>query len=335
MIDYGMSRSDAVCLRERIHQGAGWAETTMMLALRNRSIAQGAGQRYPLTAAAFFVHEAACWNFQQVVEAQDSPERTNTYQNMVKAFGSAQAVSDRLPAHVTISTNIGALAAWTIPPPVVGGPVVIQFGGLTGWGLAFHRSALGLAERGIGSVLLELPGQGLTRMTHQTYLDERFPTAVTSVVDWIEVNWASKRVGILGNSMGGLFAARAVAEDPRLVACCINGAPVDPILMFERYPRQWNLATAMMPFSARTTESAESFWRWLAFDRRLSLPGSLLIVHGGADVLVPREEQAAFLGSWTKSAMVEWPGGEHCVFNFAEERDAFVCDWFALQLLGE
>jgi pimeloyl-ACP methyl ester carboxylesterase len=126
-----------------------------------------------------------------------------------------------------------------------------------------------------------------------------------------------------------------VAEDPRLVACCINGAPANPILMFERYPRQWHLAAAMMPSAARSAESLEGFWRSLAFDQSLSLPGSLLIVHGGADILVPREEQAAFLGSWKRSSMVEWPGGEHCVFNFAEERDALVCDWFAHELLCE
>lgn len=332
MIDYGMSRSDAACLRERVGRGAGWAETTTMLALRDRSIADGARGRHPVTAAAFFVHEAACWNFQQVVEVQDGPERTATYQKMVDAFAEAQAIDWKLPAHVTVPTSVGNVAAWMIPPSAAGEPVVIQFGGLTGWGLAFNRSALALAERGIGSVLLELPGQGLTRMEHQTYLDEQFAASVISVVDWIQANWVSKRVGILGNSMGGLFAARAAAAEPRLAACCINGAPIDPIPMFERYPRQWHLAAAMCPPAARGADSVKSFWRGLAFDQRSALPGDLLVTHGAADILVSREQHAAFLGSWERASMVEWPGAEHCVFNFAEERDALVCDWFAHQL---
>lgn len=332
MIDYGMSRSDAACLRERVGQGALWGETVTALALRDRSIAHEAGDRYPLTAAAFFVYEAMCWNFLQVVEVEDSRERLDVYKNMVGAFGSAQAIDSGLPAQVTIPTNVGDVAAWAIPPPATGGPVVIQFGGLTGWGIVFHKTAIALAKRGIGSVLLELPGQGLTRMAHQTYLDDQFHIAVTSVVDWIEANWASERVGIWGNSLGGLFAARAAAEEPRLLACCINGAPAEPTPMFERYPWQWRLAAAMSPPSARGANSVESLWKRLAFDPGVTVAGSLLVVQGGVDILASREDQAGFLGSWNRSSMVEWPDGEHCIFNFAEERDALVCDWFALQL---
>jgi alpha-beta hydrolase superfamily lysophospholipase len=332
MIDYGMSRSDASLLRRQVAEGALWADVVTALALRDRSIANGALKSYPSTAAAFFGYEALCWSFLQVVDEADSPRRAAVYDDMVAAFSSAQALDSGLPAHTTIATGVGDVAAWVLAPPTTSGPVVIHVGGLTGWGLVFHGSARTLATRGVGSILLELPGQGLTRMAHQTYFDEQFHQSVASVVDWIEATWGSNRIGIWGNSMGGLFAARSAAAEPRLSACCVNGAPANPVAMYGRFPRQWNLAAAMSAPSARSTDLVESLWKRLAFDPSTRVAGSLLVVHGGADILIPREEQAAFLGSWDAASLIEWPGGEHCVYNFAQERNAYVSDWFAARL---
>lgn len=42
--------------------------------------------------------------------------------------------------------------------------------------------------------------------------------------------WIGDAVGVQGNSFGGLFAAHLAAQDKRVRACVVNGAPATPQL---------------------------------------------------------------------------------------------------------
>ena len=135
-----------------------------------------------------------------------------------------------------------------------------------------------------------------------------------------------------GNSFGGLFAALLAAQDKRVAACVVNGAPATPQLPPFR--------TARSQFAAAFgTEDEDQLTRRLdrlRFDparHRIGCP--VLVLHGGADPLVPEPGiQAPFAeAAGPRGQLRSWPDGEHTLYNHAAERDAIVADWFADRLL--
>ena len=71
----------------------------------------------------------------------------------------------------------------------------------------------------------------------------------------------------------------------------------------------------------------------LAFDPSTDrVSGGILVVHGGADPLVDREDQTPFLEASEDSTLLEWPDGDHTIYNDSEARTAAVADWLADRL---
>lgn len=83
-----------------------------------------------------------------------------------------------------------------------------------------------LAQRGISSLSIDQPGTGETLRKQNipaTPFSERW---ASPCVDWLEkqLNVDSKRLGMSGISLGGHYAARAAAFEPRFAAAALWGA---------------------------------------------------------------------------------------------------------------
>lgn len=214
------------------------------------------------------------------------------------------------------------------PTDVVKPSTVILFGGLNGWGVAYLSIADYLAASGLACLLVELPGQGETRING---LDGRIGpvAAVSSCVDWILAESSlGERVGVWGNSFGGLFSGLAAAQDPRITACCISGAPAVPVLPEFRTARELMFAFfGVSDPAAATAELSKLVFTGHAFTQ------PVLVLHGGADPLVARSDQEPFLAAGgSRGEWREWPDGNHTLYNHAVERNAIVADWFGRQL---
>ena len=137
-----------------------------------------------------------------------------------------------------------------------------------------------------------------------------------------------ERVGVQGNSFGGLFAAHLAATDDRVGACVINGAPPEPRVPAQRAPREQLLSLV----GTDDETAAEGIVRSLAFDPDASpLHCPTLVLQGGRDPLVSEDEQRRFLIGTdpATSTMHLWADGELTAYNHAAERDALTADWFA------
>jgi len=215
------------------------------------------------------------------------------------------------------------------PVGVIRPPTVILFGGLNGWGVAYLSIADCLAASGLACLLVELPGQGETRINGLDGRDDPV-AAVSACVDWIlGDDRLGGQVGVWGNSFGGLFSALAAAQDPRISACCISGAPAVPVLPEFRTARELMFAF----FGVSDPDAANAELAGLTFTgRAFSQP--VLILHGGADPLVARSDQEPFfIAGGTRARWQEWPDGNHTLYNHAVERNAIAADWFCQQLV--
>jgi dienelactone hydrolase len=216
------------------------------------------------------------------------------------------------------------------PPGVQSPPAVILFGGLSGWGAAYLSIADQLAASGLACLLVELPGQGATRL-EGVAASAGVVEAVSACVDWLIADErVSDGVGVWGNSFGGLFAALAAARDPRIGACVVNGAPAVPFLPPFRTAQELMFSF----FGTADPDALAAQLDGITFGGRgLAITQPLLVLHGGADVLVPRSDQEPFLAAGgPDSTWREWPDGLHAIYNHAVERNALVANWFGARL---
>jgi len=257
----------------------------------------------------------------------DTDRKIELYAKLTSEVSALSAEWPDIYREVRVPFGDSALYGLLVRPGGVAAPeTVILFGGLNGWGAAYLSVADALAEAGLACLLVELPGQGNTRLLAHLYADHKVVDAVSACVDWIRSTVdLGDRVGVWGNSFGGLFAALSAAADSRIDAACINGAPPIPSLPPFRTAQDLMLGF----FGVDSPELVSEILPTIAF-REATIACPVLVLHGGADPLVTEAEQRVFLESATASAIWrEWPDGQHTMYNHAIERNSLVTSWFA------
>ena len=108
-----------------------------------------------------------------------------------------------------------------------GAPVLIVLPGLDSTKETRHFSRAGWMKVGFSVLSLDGPGQGEASQWSDTRPD--YETAISAAVDWIEQRpeLDASRIGMLGSSLGGYYAPRAAAREPRIRATVANCGPFD------------------------------------------------------------------------------------------------------------
>ncbi|GAA1628415.1 alpha/beta fold hydrolase [Brevibacterium sanguinis] len=227
--------------------------------------------------------------------------------------------------------SAGELVGWLLSPANPRASVIV-FGGQSGWGATYLRMADALAARGIATLMAEGPGQGESRIVSGIHLDVDVAAAFSAFVDALldRPELAGRPVGIWGNSLGGTFAALTAVADHRITATVVNGGFARPrLLPFHTFRAQ---AAAML--GTADDAAIEANFARLAFDPATDrVAGGILVVHGGADPIVDRADQTPFLAASADATLLEWPHGDHTIYNDSEARTAAVADWLADRLI--
>lgn len=328
MVDGGLAPADVRRLRATTDAGAAWDDALVAIA-EDRAVqaeeALAAG--HVVTAREAYRWSAAASLFAQMAFNDDSAHRAARYARFTETVGLAGALAEPPWEHVELPFGEGRLFGWLVRPAGPARGTVIVLGGQSGWGATYLRAADALLARGLAAFLVEGPGQGETRMRGGVLLDVDVRAAYSTFVDHVLADPSlGGSVGIWGNSMGGLFAATTAASDPRISAVCVNGAPARPRLLgFRTFDEQ---AAAMLGGADEAAVQANFDRIALQDDDRIA--GAVLVVHGGEDPIVSREEQQPFLDAALGEATLrEWEDGDHTIYRHGEERNAVVADWFA------
>ncbi|PAJ86124.1 alpha/beta hydrolase family protein [Burkholderia ubonensis] len=331
----GMDYADAVALHDVNRVGMTWVEAAEQLGNRNRSIAETAiiGGR-PETARSHFHYASACFRASHSAIFVDDDRKRALYASMVSCFGKAAEMERHEIAKIDVPFEFGFLCGWLVKPRTVPEPpLVVCLGGFDGWREEYFAGAQYLADRGIAVLLVDGPGQGETRLVHRVYFGERFPDAISVVLDAISPQLGCAKVGIWGNSMGGYLAAACALRDDRFVACCVNGGTVRPAEILDRYPRFLSKVQALYG----TADAAEAEARIGTLDispavARLSCP--LLQLHSVPDRVFLLENARKIFddASSIDKSLVIWADGDHCIYNHSHEKFCTIADWFAKRL---
>jgi 2,6-dihydroxypseudooxynicotine hydrolase len=226
------------------------------------------------------------------------------------------------------------LTAWLRKPHgVERPPVAVILPGLDACKEELHAWAEAFVERGLAALTLDGPGQGETSfylpVTHE------WGRVLGAVIDGLEqrIDLDGKRVGVVGQSLGALYAPLAAAGEPRLKGCIANCGPFDWGTVLPKMPRVSQEVFRVRSHSKTIEECHERGKRLTLEGRSQSIRCPLLVVFGAGDRLIsPAEGERLAKTASGPSELVVYPEGNHVCFNISYKFRPLTADWMAKTL---
>lgn len=288
------------------------------------------------------------------MQGHGHPGRKETYAKARAAFDKSTALGRINRERVEIPLEKGTMPALFTRAPGEGRkPVVVYCNGLDSCKELLYWSRLpeALARRGISTLCVDQPGSGEALRLQNLPIDPHSESWASKAVDWLEAQPEidPARIGMTGISLGGHFAPRAVAYEPRFASGACWGANHNWAEVQQKrlkregenpVPHYW--AHVMWAFGATDMDD------FLAKSADMNLNGHMdritvpfLVTHGAQDrqISVDYAHQAfeQLVNSPRKELKLFTPregGVEHVgADNMAYGRD-YIADWFADTLGG-
>jgi dienelactone hydrolase len=189
-------------------------------------------------------------------------------------------------------------------------------------------------------LLVDGPGQGGALRRHGLVTRHDYEVPIGKCIDWLEKrsDIDTSRIAVSGSSLGGYYAARAGAMEPRLAACISHGAIWD---IHERWKTRddnhglaghikWVFGGKTM---AEATEIAKPF-KLEGVLEKMKCP--YLIIHGGHDVLGVDAVKTVYnyamkhgVNATLRLTSEEETGAEHCQHDNPTLGQELMIDWLA------
>ena len=191
------------------------------------------------SARRWFLLASACDRFGQALLSDADSRKRPMYRRMLDSFRRSGELSQPPFEHIETTWRGGRLSGWLIRAEQSSPhPFVVQLCGIGGSREEYEVGSRYLRRQGVSVFLVDAPGQGETRLFGGLYLDEHVLEAIGAFIDVVVADPSCNgRVGLWGNSAGGWLAALAATADPRVTACCLNGATDRPTEILDRFPR--------------------------------------------------------------------------------------------------
>lgn len=288
------------------------------------------------------------------MQGHGAPGREATYAKARAAFDRSTKLGRIARERVEIPLETGTMPALFTRAPGEGKkPVVVFCNGLDSCKELLYWTGLPveLARRGISTLCVDQPGSGEALRLQNLPVDPHSESWASKAVDWLEQQPEvdAKAIGMTGISLGGHFAPRAVAYEPRFASGAVWGANHNWREVQDRrmaregenpVPHYW--AHVHWAFGAK--DQAD----FLAKSQDMNLNGHMdritvpfLVTHGASDRQIsvayaddlydqlinsPRREKIIFT---PREGGVEHVGAD----NMAYGKD-LISDWFAETLQG-
>jgi 2,6-dihydroxypseudooxynicotine hydrolase len=206
-------------------------------------------------------------------------------------------------------------------------PLVILLPGLDSTKEEFFYWELVFLKRGLATCSLDGPGQGETG--YSTYIRHDYEVAVSALLDALaqRSDLDLKRIGLVGVSMGGYYAPRAAAFEPRIKAVVPIGGPYNfgecwgqlPLITRETYQHH-----------SGTSSQDAAHEHAYALDLapvlgRVKQP--MLVVFGKLDRLIPWQQAERVAAEAPNATLMMYEDGNHVCNNLPFKYRPLVSDW--------
>lgn len=332
----GVDPNDFQRITKRVERWDDWSREWSACAAMHEQMGEKAEREECYQSAAeHYFHAAITYHFGKFLFVHRPDELRAAHQKVVQTYQRALPYFDCPGERVAIPYEGGATISgifrkpWHIPRP----PVAVLMPGLDSVKEELHNYGNDFLRRGMAVLAIDGPGQGEMEFTHAIRYDYEVP--IRYVIDYLEtrrdVNAA--RVGLMGVSLGGYYATRAAAFEPRVkAAICLAGA-YNLAEHFDRYPV---LTREAFTYRMKAPDQAAARAKLQAFNlhgvvNKVTCP--LLVIIGRLDRLFPAEDSerlAADAGGEAELWLFE--DGNHVCNNIPYRYRPQQADWLRRKL---
>lgn len=299
----------------------------------------------------------ACVYYQvaERMQAVGAPGRAETAAKGIASFQKSIETGRRNLRRVEVPYEGGLIAGYLSAAEGVEGPapVVVFINGLDSSKEMLVGSGLpdALAKRGVATLTVDQPGTGEALRLHgltAVYDTEQWASVL---VDWLEQQPEidPKRIGMGGVSLGGYYAPRAVANEPRFACGFVWGANHNwGEVQAARLKREGELPVphywdhVMWVWGYSDLEDFKALWPKITLDgemEKIKVP--FLITHGEKDRQIPLRyahdsyQQLVNSPKTELKVFTDREGGvEHCSMDNIDFARNYIADWLAETLSG-
>lgn len=331
MVAQGLDVNDVQRVIDRVGSWNDWLPVWVEQGRTEQQLAEAAeAAGHPLTAGEAWLRAALCYHFARFVWVVDLDKNKQALALSVKAYREALRLLDPTAERIEIPFEDAALVGNLRRPEGLGPhPLVLLLPGSDSTKEEFYHWENTFLRRGLATFSLDGPGQGETwlRLPMRAEYEQAAAAALDVLLARPELD--ADRVAVAGVSLGGLYATRVAAFDPRVkVAVNVSGGydlggdrntkkPLS-LKVFDAY--SWS----------QTPEQAQQL------AARMNLRGiaekvtqPFLVVVGGADRVRAPEQTLRTAREAPGSTLQVFEEGNHVCFNVAPIARPFIGDWVA------
>jgi dienelactone hydrolase len=333
----GVDPNDLRALIPRVMEWSDWCRLWSEEAARHEVLGrQALADGFKLTAGEDFVRAAIYYHYGKHLYADRADEFRAAHENMLRCYSAAAPLLDPPIERVEFPFQGVLMAGWLRKPRSAWRPpVAIILPGLDACKEELHAWATAFVDRGMAALTLDGPGQGET--SFKLAVTHEWGLVIGAVIDVLEKrdDIDGRRVGVVGQSLGALYAPLAAAGEPRLKGCIANCGPYDWGQVLPKMPRVSQEVFRVRSHS-NTIEEAHERGKMLTLEGRAqNIRCPLLVVFGAGDRLIaPEEGERLAKGASGPSELVIYPEGNHVCFNISYKFRPLTGDWMAKQLRG-
>lgn len=284
---------------------------------------------HPRTAGEAFARAAVSYHFSKFVWVLDRERNRTATQAAVGALYEAHALLDPTAERVRAPLDDGTVVGNLRLPTGDGRPaaLVLLIPGLDSTKEEFFSLESVFLDRGMATLSLDGPGQGETGF--HSHIRPDYEVAVTAILDAL----ASRpeldltRVGIAGISLGGYYAVRAAAFEPRVKAIAGVSGPYDMSAGWDTKPELTRGAFAYYGGAAGDDEARERAGQLnlAGVAERVTQP--CLVVTGRRDGVIPWEDTKRIADEAPHGEWVLWDDATHVCNNVPFRYRPLIGDW--------
>jgi 2,6-dihydroxypseudooxynicotine hydrolase len=335
-IAMGVDYNDFVRTTGRIERWEEWLGAWTETAAEHLELALDAEESdRGRSAGEAYLHAALCLHFAKFVWVLDAAAHRATTERAIAAMYRAHAYLDPTAERVEARLD-GALLAANLrrPPSVSPPPLVLLIPGLDSTKEEFFHWENAFLARGLATLSMDGPGQGESGFTSSIRPD--YEVAVGAFLDVLsarrEPGVDLDRVGAAGVSLGGYYAPRAAAFEPRIRALAAISGPYDFAEGWDELPPLTRQAFVVKSGAHDERDGRERAHALTlsGVASRVSQPA--LYVTGRLDRIVPWQQTERAARETPNGTFVLYDHGSHVCSNVPYRYRPLVGDWMAEHL---
>jgi dipeptidyl aminopeptidase/acylaminoacyl peptidase len=327
---HGVDYNDFVRITGRIETWSDWLDAWAEAGQQLEDLASAAQRDgHRRTAGEFYVRAAVYYHFAKSLWLEDVHKHRQLTVRSVTAL--QQGMRNLDPTFERVEVPFGrdrVVANVRRPAGVERPPLVILLPGMDSVKEEFPAWEDTFLHRGLATASLDGPGQGEAGFVNPLQPD--FEVPVGAFIDAIagRSDIDTERIGITGLGMGGYYASRAAAFEPRIQAAGVVGGPYQ----FERMPA---LVRAKFMFSAQISDEASA----ARFASTFTLDGVVqqirqpyMVVHGQHDAVMPWQDAEQRAKQAPRGEFRLYPDGNTVCQSVTHRLRPFLADWLKAKL---